>query len=246
MRVVAVFSPKGGVGKTSAAVNVAHRAALERRRVLLWDLDPQGAATFYLRVAPRLDGGSRLLVRGGGDITGRILGTDYEYLDVLPSDVALRTLDLALDKAKGSRRRLSKVADVLMGEYDLVVIDCAPSLGLVSENLFRAADLLLVPVIPAPLSVRTLDQLDDALHEGGLEVTTRYFFSLVDGRRQLHRELMEQVMSERDDVLRTVIPEDPDIELMGIERAPVAAFAPTSAAAAAYAELWMELQESLR
>ena len=245
MRVLAVFSPKGGVGKTSAAVNVAHRAALERRRVLLWDLDPQGAASFYLRVAPRLAGGSAPLVEGGDDITDRILGTGYEHLDVLPSDVALRTLDLALDKAKGSRKRLARVADVLVGEYDLVVVDCAPSLGLVSENVFRAADLLLVPVVPAPLSVRTLDQLDAVLEERGLDVATRYFFSLVDGRRKLHRELMDEVQAERDDVLRTVVPEDVEVERMGVERAPVAAYAPGSPGAAAYAELWVELQETL-
>ncbi|MPY95926.1 MAG: AAA family ATPase, partial [Acidimicrobiia bacterium] len=246
MKVIALYSPKGGVGKTSAAVNLAHRAALERRRVLLWDLDPQAAASFYLKVTPRLGDGPRLLVRGGGAVTRHILGTDHEYLDVLPADVGLRTLDLALDRAKGSRRRLARVADVLTGEYDLVVVDCAPSLGLVSENVFRAADLLLVPVIPAPLSVRTLDQLDELLAGRELDVLTRCFFTLVDGRRRLHQELMEQVLSERDDVLRTVIPEDPQVELMGEERAPVADFAPGSPAAAAYAELWVELQASLR
>jgi cellulose biosynthesis protein BcsQ len=246
MRIVALYSPKGGVGKTSAAVNLAHRAALERRRVLLWDIDPQGAATFYLKVAPRLVDGPRLLAEGAGEVADHILGTDFEYLDVLPSDVGLRTLDLALDRAKGSRHRLERVADVLLGEYDLVIVDCAPSLGLVAENLFRAADLLLVPVVPATLSVRTLDQLDDLLAERRVDVLTRCFFSLVDGRRRLHHELMQQVLAERDDVLRTVVPEDAQVELMGEHRAPVTAFAPSSPAAAAYAELWVELQHSLR
>lgn len=246
MRVIALYSPKGGVGKTSAAVNLAHRAALERRRVLLWDLDPQGAATFYLKVAPRSRDTHEVLVDGGEEVTGRILGTDHEHLDVLPADAGLRRLDVALDRAKGRRRRLAQVADRLLGQYDLVVVDCAPGLGLVSESLFRAADLLLVPVVPAPLSVRTLDQLDDALAERDVAVRTRCFFSLVDGRRRVHRELMDQVMAERDDVLRTAIPEDPEVELMGEHRAPVADFAPSSAAAAAYAELWVELQASLR
>jgi cellulose biosynthesis protein BcsQ len=246
VKVLALYSPKGGVGKTSAAVNLAHRASLERRRVLLWDLDPQGASTYYLKVAPRLADGPRLLAEGGGEVTSHILGTDHEHLDVLPADVGLRALDLALDRGKGRRRRLARVAGVLAAEYDLVVVDCAPSLGLVAENVFRAADLLLVPIVPAPLSVRTLDQLEELLAERRVEVATRCFFSLVDGRRRIHRELMDQVLGERDDVLRTVIPEDPEVELMGEHRAPVAAYAPGSPAADAYAELWVELQASLR
>jgi cellulose biosynthesis protein BcsQ len=246
VRVIALYSPKGGVGKTSAAVNLAHRAALERRRVLLWDLDPQGAATFYLKVTPRTHDADRVVVDAGDELTGRILGTDHEHLDVLPADAGLRGLDLALDRAKGRRRRLGRAAELLARQYDVVVVDCAPALGLVAENVFRAADLLLVPVIPAPLSVRTLDQLDGALAERDLAVRARCFFSLVDGRRRVHRELMDQVLAERDDVLRTAIPEDPEVELMGEHRAPVAAFAPRCPAAAAYAELWVELQASLR
>lgn len=249
MKVLAVYSHKGGVGKTSAAVNLAYCAAQERRRVLVWDLDPQAAASYYLRVAPNLGGGAKTLVKGGDAVRGAILGTGVDNVDLLPGDVALRHLERRLDAAKGSRRRLGRVADLLAEEYDLVIVDCPPALGLVSDNLLRAAGVLLTPVVPAPLSLRTVGQLDAILDAEDTSwaraLRRRCFFSMVDGHRPLHNQTIEDVLAERADVLRTVIPEVPEVELMGVHRAPVAAFAPRSTGAEAYADLWRELQLSL-
>src|SRR3712207_4134002 len=152
VKVVATYSIKGGVGKTSAAVNLGALAARAGRRTLLWDLDPQGAATFLLRIRPKVKGGGRKLVRGRRDPVDALRGTDVEGLDLLPADFSYRHLDLVLDREKRPAEGLGRVLEPLAGDYDLAILDCAPSISLVSESVFRAADVLLVPLVPSTLS----------------------------------------------------------------------------------------------
>ena len=104
--VLASYNIKGGVGKTSAAVNLAYLAAREGASTLLWDLDPQGASTYLLRVKPKVKGGGRRLVHGETDAEARIKGTDYDRLDLLPADFSYRHMDLHLDDTKRPTRRL--------------------------------------------------------------------------------------------------------------------------------------------
>lgn len=246
MRVVATYNLKGGVGKTSAAVNVGALAARHGVRTLLWDLDPQGAATYMLRVKPKVRGGGRKLVRRRSDVANALRGSDTEGLDLLPSDFSYRNLDLVLDEAKRPTRQLGKVLAPLDEDYDLAILDCAPSISLVSESVFEAADLLLVPLIPATLSLRTFEQLTSFLRqdvEHPPEVLA--FFSMVDGRKRLHRELVEGMADGRAELATAAIPAASDVERMGVARAPVADFAPRSRAAAAYAELWREVRGRL-
>src|SRR3954451_17011204 len=99
-RVLATYNIKGGVGKTSASVNLAYLAARDGARTLLWDLDPQGASTYLFRIRPRVKGGGRKLVRGKSDPGDLVKGTDYERLDLLPADFSYRHTDLALDSTK--------------------------------------------------------------------------------------------------------------------------------------------------
>jgi chromosome partitioning protein len=243
-RVLATYNIKGGVGKTSAAVNLAYLAARDGARTLLWDLDPQGASTYLLRVKPRVKGGARKLVRGKSDVDALIKGTDHDRLDLLPADFSYRHMDLALDATKRPTRRLARVLAPLAGEYDYIFLDCPPSISLVSESVFEAADALLVPLIPATLSSRTFEQLQ-ALVDGqadGPQVLA--FFSMVDGRKRLHRDVMER-LAERREVLRVAIPAAADVERMGVHRTVIAQFAPRSRAAVAYEELWREVRERL-
>ena len=232
--VLATYNIKGGVGKTSAAVNLATLAAHEGHSTLLWDLDPQGASTFLFRVKPKIKGGGEKLVRGKTDADGQIKGTDTEGLDLLPADFSYRHMDLALDGAKNNR--LNRVIKPL--DYGYVFLDCPPSISLVSENVFEAADALLVPIIPATLSSRTLDQLHQVL-SGGPQVLG--FFSMADRRKKLHRELMAELANEHD-LLETVIPNSADVERMGAKRAALVDFAPRSRAARAYNDLWGEIK----
>jgi chromosome partitioning protein len=244
MKILASYNIKGGVGKTSTAVNIAHLAARDGQRVLLWDLDPQAAASFLFRVRPRVKGGGAALIKGSRELDAAIKGTDFERLDLLPADFTYRNLDLILDATKKPTQRLARLLRPLAAEYDLVVLDCPPGISLLSESVLHAADVLLVPLIPTTLSVRTLDQLSEFISGfNGHQPKVLAFCSMIDRRKRLHREIAEQLPAERPDVARTVIPALSLIERMSVERAPVTAFAPRSTAARQYAALWAELTQ---
>ena len=255
MRIYATYNIKGGVGKTTTAVNLAFLAAESGLRTVLWDLDPQGAASFMFRVRPRVKGGGRALIRGKRPLDDAIKGTDFDNLDLIPADFTYRNMDLLLEAASNGgggggdtpggkpARKLSKLLAPLADEYDAVFLDCPPSVSLVSENVLQAADVILVPLIPTTLSVRTLEQLSDFVAEfNGHHPELLAFFSMVDRRKKLHREITEKLSVERTEVARTVIPALSVIETMSVERAPVVVFAPNTAASRAYRGLWAELR----
>jgi chromosome partitioning protein len=244
MRIFATYNIKGGVGKTATAVNLGYLAAKDGYRVLLWDLDPQGAATFLFRIKPRVKGGGKAIIRGTRSIDAAIKGTDYDNLDLLPADFTYRNLDLLLDDAKRPERKLARLLAPLKAEYDVVILDCPPSISLLSESVLRAADLLLVPLIPTTLSVRTLDQLTEFV--GGLnghQPRVLAFFSMMDRRKRLHLQIAAELPGARSDVAETAIPALSMIEQMSVQRAPITQFAPRSAGARQYRELWREVRE---
>lgn len=242
MQVVACYSIKGGVGKTTTAVNLAWSAASEGYRTLLWDLDPQGAASYCLRVRADLSGGARRLLGSEGALEPFLRGSDYPNLDLLPADFSLRRLDSLLDRGKHPKRQLRSLIRSLAHRYDLVVMDCAPSISLASENVFRAADVLLVPVIPAPLSLRTLEQLRAHLKRKGPDrLKLRAFFSMADARKALHKRTVAEYLGQQPELLRTVIPYASPIELMSLRQSPLGAFASRHPATAAYLRLWHEV-----
>jgi cellulose biosynthesis protein BcsQ len=240
--VLATYNIKGGVGKTSAAVNLAYLAARGGATTLLWDLDPQGASTFLLRVKPKVKGGGRRLVRGKSDASARIKGTDYDRLDLLPADFSYRHMDLHLDATKRPTESLGRVLAPLEPDYDYVFLDCPPSVSLVSESVFEAADALVIPLLPATLSARTLDYIDQI---AGAGVQRLPFFSMVDARKRMHRDVMEAFIAERPEMLQTVVPFAADVERMGVAREPLEGFAPRGRAAEAFRNLWAEIAERL-
>jgi|SRR5215472_10136126 len=244
MKVLATYNIKGGVGKTAAAVNLSHLAARDGLRVLLADLDPQAAASYLLRIKPRVKGGGAALIKGSRELDSAVKGTDFDGLDLLPSDFTFRNLDLMLDATKKPAQRLARLLRPLRSSYDLVFLDCPPGISLLSECVLHAADTVLVPLIPTTLSVRTLEQLTEFI--GGLDgdrPRLLAFCSMVDRRKRLHRELVERLPAERPDVAATAVPALSLIEQMAVRRSPVTAFAPRSAAARAYARLWAEVSE---
>jgi len=245
MKVIATYSIKGGVGKTTSAVNLAYAAARHGVRVLLWDVDPQGAATFFFRIKPKVKGGTRRLVGDGGALEAHIRATDLPGVHVVPADFSLRHLDLHLDGVARPAERLASLLAPCAASYDLAILDCPPSISLASESVFGAADALVVPVLPATLSARTLAQLMGFLEGDDNAPRVHPHFSMVDRRKRLHRELVDSLPQSWPDFLRTAIPNSSAVERMGVERSPVATFAPRTAAAVAFGELWTELATRL-
>ena len=245
MKTVALFSIKGGVGKTAAAVNLAHLAARGGARTLLWDLDPQGATSFCLRIRPKLAGGSRRLLKRKNRLAEAIKATDFAGLDVVPADLSLRDLVLALAELRNPLARLRRLLRPLRDDYDLVFVDCAPGASLVSDAVMRASDLVLVPTIPTTLSLRTCEQLLAHARARELDAAIVPFFSMADRRRRLHRETMVEFANRTPECSKIFIPYATEVEQMGPRRLPVTAFAPASASARAFEQLWRQLAHRL-
>lgn len=247
MRTIGVYNVKGGVGKTATAVNIAWEAARAGHRVLLWDLDSQGAACWYLGLEPRLSVNVGKLLKRKHSLAEQTQATDFPGLEVLPADEALRHLDLMLEQTKNPKRTLSSLLGELASRYDVAVLDCPPTFSRTSEGIFRAADALLVPVVPSPLSIRALARI-----QGYFDERRRYhraalhpFFSMVDRRRTVHRQWLLSPPDTLGNLLAAYVPYAADVERMGLQRRPVGCYAPRSAAAAAYRAIWRELASRL-
>lgn len=245
MTTLAVYSNKGGVGKTAAAVNLAYLAARTGRSTLLADLDPQGSASFYFRVKPKLKRKARGLVGGRRQLERSIKATDFENLDLLPADYSHRNLDISFDRHSRRRQRLKIALKPLRKFYDLIILDSPPTLTILAENIFRASDRVLVPLIPTTLSVRAFEQLLFFLKDSGQSPDqVSAFFSMVESRKKMHRQIMDASRDRFSGILPTVIPYLAQVEQMGLHREPVPASAPRSRATLAYEGLWSELQKS--
>ena len=242
MKTLATYNIKGGVGKTAAAVNLAYLAARGGRRTLLWDLDPQGAASYLLRVRPHVKGGGKALISGKRALDQAAKPTEFDRLDLVPADLTYRNLDLVLDAAKKSTQRIARLLDPLEDDYDLAILDCPPGISLASENVLHATDVLLVPLIPTTLSVRTLEQLTEFAAELEYPPALFPFFTMVDGRKRLHREVVDRLRAERKDLAATVIPALSVVEQMAVHRAPLPVFAPRSRVTRSYESLWEEVR----
>lgn len=242
MTILAVYSIKGGVGKTSSAVNLAFIAAHSGLRTLVWDLDPQGASSYYFRIKPKIKGGSKNLIAGKCELDGLIKGTDFENLDLLPSDFSFRNMDLVLEAKKKPTQQLKKLLKPLAEDYDIVFLDCPPSISLLSEAVFEAADVLLSPIIPTTLSIRTLEQLKKFIAENDLaKLTLIPFFCMVDRRKKMHKDIMQALLEQYPEILTTAIPYASDIERMGLERMPLGSYLKKGPSVLAYNELWQEI-----
>ncbi|MDO6414907.1 ParA family protein [Sphingomonas sp. BIUV-7] len=240
MATIAIYSSKGGVGKTTLAVNLAWAAAtLSSRRTLLWDLDGQGASSFVL--APNRKPGKKASEVIERDVAPAklIVKTGIANLDLLPADESLRTLDLLFAEL-GAKKRLQKIAEELAGLYDRIIVDCPPGLGVTADQIIQSASLIVVPVIPSALSMRTADELRQHLSErrkAGPPILT--VFNLVDRRRLSHRQALEAAGDT------PVIPMASAVEQMAERHAPVSVYAPRSAPAKAIAALWTGIEKRL-
>jgi cellulose biosynthesis protein BcsQ len=247
MTILSVYNIKGGVGKTAAAVNLSFLASAENKSTLLCDLDPQSSATYYFRVKPKMKTGLKPLVKGKKSLEKNIKGTDYHCLDLLPADFSLRNMDIMLDNVKGSKHRLKSVLKMFKDEYEYIFLDCPPNITLVSENIFYASDLILVPVIPTTLSYRTFEKLLEFFKKNKMSIKKIIpFFSMVEIRKNMHKNSMEALNREYPAFLNNKIPYSSIVEKMGIYREPLGSFSPRSVPAQQYEALWNEVKKLLK
>lgn len=246
MKIIACYSSKGGVGKTSTSVNLAYASASSGNRTLLIDLDQQGASTFYFRVRPpetrRAKDLIRALIKSRNHAREAIRETDYENLYLLPANRAYRHFDTLLKGMKKSKHQLANFVSEVGEGFDRIILDCPPTMSLLAENVFRTADLILVPVVPTTLSERTFEQLKEFFERSGYKKKRlRPFFSMVEQRKRIHGDTMDRMRQAEKRMLDAFIPYSAEVEAMGTHRAPLLAFSPRHPASEAFTRLWHEV-----
>ena len=243
MFITSLYNLKGGVGKTASCVNFAYMAAKDGYKTLLWDLDPQGAASFYYKAVSESKAATKKIFDQHLLLSNAIMETEYENLDIIPADISARKIEHVLDE-QGSKKQISNLLKQAE-DYDFVFIDCPPGFSLLADNIFYASDVVLMPVIPTTLSVRTYEIVKEYF-EGKQDELDKLmcFFTMVDIRKNMHNEVMGKLYKDKR-FFQYYIPYLSDIEKMGIHKAPIEKFAPSSYASTCYRALWNEIKEGV-
>jgi cellulose biosynthesis protein BcsQ len=243
MKTYALYHLKGGVGKTTTCVHLAHLAAAENYKTLVWDLDTQGSATYILNHDAGIEGGIKQLLKLESSWKEIIKTTAIPNLYLLPSDPKNRNLDVILNDLKHSKKRFDWVLDELKAHFDYVFLDCPPNLNVVAENVFQAVDFVLIPMIPTALSKHSFEQVRYFFEQEEYDSRKLIpFFTLVDNRKNIHLDSIKAFQTSGQRMIHTTIPYSSLLEKISNERTTIFQLSPKSKPAACYRNVWQELK----
>jgi chromosome partitioning protein len=246
--IMAVANQKGGVGKTTTAVNLAASMAAAEKKTLLVDMDPQANACSGLGVNK---GTQRPTVYhallGEAPLSEILIRSSLEHLDILPSNTDLIGAEIELVSAFSRERKLAAILDQVRGEYDYIIIDCPPSLGLLTVNALTAADSVLIPLQCEFYAMEGLSQLIQTIRLIQKELNPRLkirgiLLTMFDGRNNLSHQVSDEIRRHfTDQVFQTVIPRNVRLSESPSHGLPVLLYDITSRGSVAYLELAREI-----
>jgi chromosome partitioning protein len=248
--IIACTNQKGGVGKTTTVVNLASYLARTGRRILVVDLDPQGNATSGLGLASvPVDRSIHPVLVDGGEAMDRVVPTAFEGLSIIPSSRDLAGAEVELVPVEGRERRLARALRPVSASYDTLLLDCPPSLGLLTVNAMTAADSVLIPIQCEYYALEGLGQLLATVelvraHLNPELAIKGVLLTMFDARTTLSADVSAEVRGHMPgQVFRTVIPRSVRLAEAPSFGRPISEHAPTSRGAQAYHDLALEMLE---
>ncbi len=249
--VVAIFNQKGGVGKTTSAISIGAAMAASGRRVLLVDFDPQGSLTVGLTGAHDLPHSIYDALLGHATAGDVLLKTGVPGMDLLPATIELSAAEMQLVNEVGREQTLSRLLAPLLPQYDVVLIDCLPSLGLLAVNALTAADGVLIPLQCEYFALRGMALLISTIQKVHDRINPRLQIegiipTMYDSRSKHHREVLERVLEAfGSQTFHTAVPKTIKFSDATVAVEPITSFAATSPGSIAYQRLAAELCERI-